>query len=393
MKLHFLQGFGWRGQALGRACCLCAAFAVAACGQQPSPAQRPPLPVVVQQVEARTIPVVTSRVAQTESSRQVEVVARVSGFLEAITYTEGGLVQAGDIMFEMDRKPFEAQLDMAEGELEASLARLKTAEANLERTRPLAAADALSQSDLDRALGDYQAAEAAVYTARARLRQAELNLDYATIRSPVTGMTGAAQQREGTFLNAQGASANLAYVAQLDPIWVNFSVSQNEAARREERQRAGLYVSPEDDRYQVEVVLPGGRVFAHEGELDFADPSYDRRTGTFTVRAVVPNPDLELRPGMFVTARLKGAQRPNAVVVPQRAVQKSADGHVVWLVNDQGAAELRPVVAGDWVGDDWLIEQGLKGGETLITDGFQRLAPGAPVQSVPALPADAAAGG
>ncbi|MGD9387321.1 MAG: efflux RND transporter periplasmic adaptor subunit [Gammaproteobacteria bacterium] len=392
MKSQVPQGCEGRRAIVAPVCCVLLTFGLAACEQQAAPAQRAPVPVVVQQVEARTIPVVISRVAQTESSRQVEVVARVSGFLEEIKYREGGLVEAGEVMFQMDRKPFEAQLDMAQGEVEASLARLKTAEANLERTRPLAAADALSQADLDRAVGEYQAAEAAVYTARARLRQAELNLDYATIRSPVTGMAGAAEQREGTYLNAQGASANLAYVAQLDPIWVNFSVSQNEAARREERERAGLYLPPEDNRYQVEVVLPGGRVFSHEGELDFADPSYDRRTGTFTVRAVVPNPDLELRPGMFVTARLKGARRPNAVVVPQRAVLKSADGHTVWLVNDQGAAELRPVVAGDWVGDDWLIERGLSGGETLITDGFQRLAPGVPVNPVPALPADAAAG-
>ena len=369
---------------------LCLVLGLAACERQAPPPARAAVPVVVQQVEARTIPIVSSRVAQTESSRQVEVVARVSGFLEEITYREGGLVQAGDVMFQMDRKPFEAQLDMAQGEVEASLARLKTAAANLERTEPLAAADALSQSDLDRAVGEYRAAEAAVYTARARLRQAKLNLDYATIRSPVTGMAGAAEQREGSYLNAQGASANLAYVAQLDPIWVNFSVSQNEAARRVERERTKLYVPPEDDRYQVEVVLPGGRVFPHEGELDFADPSYDRRTGTFTVRAVVPNPDLELRPGMFVTARLKGAQRPDAVVVPQRAVQKSADGHVVWLVNNQGVAEIRPVVAGDWVGEDWVIQQGLAGGETLITDGLQRLAPGVPVNPVPALPAAAA---
>ena len=387
MRLHLPQGFEWRRRILMPTGCLCIAFAVAACDRPTPPAPRAPVPVVVQQVEARTIPVVTSRVAQTESSRQVEVVARVSGFLEEITYREGGLVQAGDVMFQMDRKPFEAQLDMAQGEVAASLARLETAAANLERTKPLAAADALSQSDLDSAVGEYRAAEAAVYTARARLRQAELNLDYATIRSPVTGMAGAAQQREGTYLNAQGASANLAYVAQLDPIWVNFSVSQNEAARRIEREAAGLYVPPEEDRYQVEVVLQGGRVFPHQGELNFADPSYDRRTGTFTVRATVPNPDLALRPGMFVTARLKGAQRPNAIVVPQRAVQKSADGHVVWLVNAEGRAEIRPVFVGDWVGDDWLIERGLRGGETLVTDGFQRLAPGVPVTPVPALPA------
>lgn len=392
MKLLALSSSGYRSVVLAPSLLALAAITLAACEPQAPPAARGPVPVVVQQVEARTIPVVTSRVAQTESSRQVEVVARVSGFLESINYREGGMIKAGDVMFEMDREPFKAQLDMAQGEVEASLARLATAEANLERTRPLAAADALSQADLDRAVGDQQAAEAAVYTARARLRQAELNLDYATIRSPVTGMAGAAQQREGTFLNAQGASANLAYVAQLDPIWVNFSVSQNEAARREARQQAGLYVAPEDERYTVEIVLPGGKVFPYAGELDFADPSFDRRTGTLAVRAVVPNPELELRPGMFVTARLKGARRPNAIVVPQRAVQKSAEGHVVWLVNAQGVAEVRPVVAGDWVGADWLIEQGLSGDETLVTDGFQRLAPGVPVNPVPALPADAADG-
>jgi membrane fusion protein, multidrug efflux system len=365
---------------------------LAGCGQQAAEAVRPPAEVVVQQVEALTVPVVTSRVAQTESSRQVEVVARVSGFLERIVFEEGGMVREGDVMFEVDRKPLEAQLGIAEGELRSSLARLATAKANLDRTRPLAEADALSQSDLDRAVGEQQAAEAAVYTARARVRQAELNLSYATISSPVTGMAGRAEQREGAFLNAQGASANLAYVAQLDPIWVNFSVSQNEAERRDRRAESGLYVAPADGIYEVQIILPGGQAYPHTGTLEFADPSFDRRTGTFSVRASVPNPDLLLRPGMFVTALLKGATRPNAIVVPQRAVQKSPDGHIVWLVNAQGAAEARPVIAGDWVGADWLIEQGLRGGETLIVEGFQRLAPGAPVKPVAATATTPAAG-
>jgi len=362
---------------------LIAAMLLAGCGPAPEPTSRAPVEVAVQPVQPRTIPVVTSRVAQTESSRQVEVVARVSGFLEHIAYREGGLVRDGEVMFEMDKRPFQAELEMAQGELQASQARLETAIANLDRTRPLAAADALSQSDLDRALGDFKAAEAAVFSGRAAIKRAELDLAYATIRSPVKGMAGEAAQREGAFLNSQGQSANLAYVAQLDPIWVNFSVSQNEAARRDERTRAGLYVPPPEDRYEVEIVLGNGRVFPHTGELDFADPSYDSRTGTFTVRAVVPNPDLLLRPGMFVTALLKGATRPDAIAVPQRAVQKSPEGHVVWLVNDEGVAERRPVIVGDWIGDDWIIEQGLRGGETLIVEGFQRLGPGLPVKPVP----------
>src|SRR6056297_875044 len=342
---------------------------VAGCGQEAPPPVRQPVEVAVQQLQPSTIDVVTPRVAQTESSRQVEVVARVSGFLERIVYREGGVVREGEVLFEMDKKPFEADLEIAQGELQASLARLDTAKANLDRTKPLAAADALSQSDLDRAVGDYKAAEAAVFSARASIKRAELNLGYATIRSPVTGMAGEALQREGAFLNAQAQSANLAYVAQVDPIWVNFSVSQNEATRRDERIRAGLYVAPPEDRYVVELLLSDGRVFPHTGELDFADPSYDRRTGTFTVRAAVPNPDLTLRPGMFVTAILKGATRPDAVVVPQKAVMKSSDGHLVWLVNAQQMAELRPVVAGDWVGDEWIIEQGLQGDELVIVDG------------------------
>ena len=372
---------GWRGVLIP---VLMVSTLLAGCGPAPGPAPRAPVEVAVQPVQPKTIPVVTSRVAQTESSRQVEVVARVSGFLEHIAYREGGLVSEGEVMFEMDKRPFQADLEMAQGELQASEARLETAIANLDRTRPLAAADALSQSDLDRAVGDFKAAEAAVFSARAALKRAELNLAYATIRSPVKGMAGEAAQREGAFLNSQGQSANLAYVAQLDPIWVNFSVSQNEAARRDERMRAGLYVPPPEDRYEVEIVLGDGRVFAHTGALDFADPSYDRRTGTFTVRAVVPNPDLLLRPGMFVTALLKGATRPDAIAVPQRAVQKSPEGHIVWLVNAQGTAEPRPVIVGDWIGEDWIIEHGLRGGETLIVDGFQRLGPGLPVKPVPA---------
>jgi membrane fusion protein, multidrug efflux system len=356
---------------------------LAGCGPAPEPAPRAPVEVRVQSVQPRTLPVITSRVAQTESSRQVEVVARVSGFLEHIAYREGGLVREGEVMFEMDKRPFQAELEMAQGELQASEARLETAIANLDRTRPLAAADALSQSDLDRAVGDFKAAEAAVFSARAAIKRAELNLAYATIRSPVKGMAGEAAQREGAFLNSQGQSANLAYVAQLDPIWVNFSVSQNEAVRRDERMRSGLYVPPPEDRYEVEIVLGNGRVFPHTGLLDFADPSYDSRTGTFTVRAVVANPDLLLRPGMFVTALLKGATRPGAIAVPQRAVQKSPEGHIVWLVNAEGAAERRPVIVGDWIGDDWIIEQGLRGGETLIVEGFQRLGPGLPVKPLP----------
>ncbi|HET9701212.1 MAG TPA: efflux RND transporter periplasmic adaptor subunit [Burkholderiales bacterium] len=355
-----------------------------ACSKEEAKPQRPVPEVGVLTATAVTIPEVATRIAVTESSRQVNVVARVSGFLENIAYKEGELVREGQVMFEMDKKPFIAQLESAKGELQAQQARLWTAEANLKRIKPLAEQNAVSQSDLDKATGEQRAAEAAVFAARANVEQAELNLSYATIRAPVTGLSGQSNQRQGAYLNAQAESASLTYVAQLDPIWISFSVSQNELAERQEKVAKGKLQVPADRNYVVEAVLPDGTAYPHKGRLDFADPSFNQQTGTFMVRASLPNPKSELRPGMFITARLLGAQRPNAILVPQKAVQQGSNGHMVWLVNKEGLAEPRPVVVGEWVGQEWVIEQGLAAGEKLVVDGFQKLAPGIPVKPVDA---------
>jgi len=348
----------------------------------PEPAAPPPPQVEVVEAAKRTVPVIVSKVAQTESSREVQVVARVSGFLDSITYQEGALLQEGDVMFEMDRKPFLAEVEAAQGELEASKARLWTANANLNRTRPLAEADALSQSDLDTAIGEQKAAEAAVFAAQARLTQANLDLSYTVIHAPVTGMSGKAKQREGAYLNAFSDSANLSYVSRVDPIWVNFSISQNELERWGAQRDSGEVTFPEGHQYEFEIVMSDGSVFPYTGTLDFTAPTFDDRTGTFSARAVVKNPDAELRPGMFVTARARGMQRPDAVVVPKEAVQQTSNGQVVWLVNDEGKAERRPVVMGDWVDTDWVVKSGLSGGEKVIVGGFQRVRPGIPVKPV-----------
>ncbi len=365
---------------------ICAALvlsAIAACSKSEPPPPPPP-EVQVAKVERRTVPFVVKRVAQTESSREVAVVARVSGFLEKIAYVEGSLLQEGDVMFQMDRKPFLAEVDAAKGELEAQKARLWTANANLNRTRPLAEADALSQSDLDQAIGEQKAAEAAVYSARARLDNAKLNLGYTTIHAPVTGLSGRSEQREGAYLNSLGASASLSYVSQTDPMWINFSVSQNEQEGVVEEQNAGKLVLPPDSEYKFEIMFADGSVYPYQGTLNFAAPTFDEKTGTFSARAVVENPDDRLRPGMFVTVNVLGMQRPNAVVIPRIAVQQTSNGQVVWLVNAEGKTEMRPVVMGDWVGDDWVVEDGLSGGETLIVSGVNRIRPGVPVKAIPA---------
>jgi membrane fusion protein (multidrug efflux system) len=313
----------------------------------------------------------------------VNIVARVSGFLDRIVYQEGELVKEGQLLFQLDAKPFEAQVEAARGALQSQQARFTTAQANLGRVKPLAEQNALSQSDLDRAQGEFDAAKAAVYSAQASLTQAELNLGYATIRSPVTGLAGRALQRQGAFVNSMAESANLTYVAAINPIWVSFSISQNQAARWAEEVRLGQVVRPKSLDYEIDLVMPDGTPFPQKGRINFADPSFSPDTGSFTVRAVLPNPKMQMRPGMFVTALMKGAVRPNAFVVPQLAVQQGSNGHLVYVVNAAGNAEVRPVVVGDYVDQTLIvITGGLKAGDRVVVDGVLKVVPGQPVKIV-----------
>jgi membrane fusion protein (multidrug efflux system) len=308
--------------------------------------------------------------------------ARVSGFLEGILYREGEVVQEGQIMFQLDRKPFQVQVDAARAEVEIRDAQLWIARANLDRIKPLAEQDAASRSDLDNAVGSVKTAEAALAEARARLDKAELDLGYTTIKAPVNGISSQALMREGAYLAATGPSAKLTYVARLDPIWIEFSVSQNEITRTRQAVAEGDLALPENGDYEVEVELPDGSRYPHKGRLSFADPSFSQQTGTFLVRAELPNPDGVLRPGMYVKARLLGAFLPNAIVVPQRAVLQSHNGQMVYVVGDKETAEARPVVVGEWVSGNWVINRGLHPGDRVIVDGLPRLAPGMPVRVV-----------
>jgi membrane fusion protein (multidrug efflux system) len=347
---------------------------------------KPPVPVhevEVVTVKSKTVPASFIFVAQTVSSHQVEVMARVSGFLEKITYKEGALVHVGDVLFQIDAKPFEAQVQAAAAQVEARSSQLWTAKANYDRIRPLAEQKAASMSDLDNATGAVKAAEAGLHGAEAELEQARLNLGYTTIKSPVTGVTGKALIQEGAYVSASSSSAKLTYVAMLDPIWVEFSVSQNQMASVREQGKKGLLSMPADKKFPVELELADGDRYAQTGAVNFADPSFSKDTGTFMMRAEVANPDGVLQPGMFVKALLGGMTRPNVIVVPQKAVVQTANGHVIYVVTDKGVSELRPVIVGEWVGQDWIINQGLKDSEQVVVAGFQKLgAGGMPVKVV-----------
>ena len=357
---------------------------VSGCGRQgakPGEGAAQPLEVTAMTVSARDVPVSFEFVAQTQSSRQVNIQARVSGFLEKRVYTEGSLVKEGQVLFLMDAKPFQVQVDAQAAALARQQAGLEVARADLERTKPLAAQNALSQKDLDDANGQFLASAAAVEEAKARLETAKLNLSYCTIVSPVTGITGAAQLQDGTYVSP--LNSLLTTVAVLSPIWVNFSLSENEMQAFREQVDKGRVRPPKDGSYVVEVLLVDGSLFPHTGRITFAAPSFNAETGTFLIRASVLNPDGALRPNAYVRVRLNGATRPNSILVPQRAVQQGSEGHFVWVVGEESTARPRPVEVGRWHGSDWIVSEGLRPGDQVIVDGTLALHAGAPVTVKP----------
>jgi membrane fusion protein (multidrug efflux system) len=359
---------------------ICAAL-LAACGKPEAPPPAPP-EVTVLKVQAKDAPVTFEFVGVTASSQQVEVRARVDGFLDERAYTEGSVVRKGDVMFRMDAKPFQAELDAAGAALAEQEARLWTAQANLKRVKPLARANAVSKKELDDAQGTVNAAAASVEMAKADVETAKLNLGYTTIYAPVTGVSSFARIQNGAYVNQQNSL--LTYVAQLDPMWVDFSISEDEMLSLREQRDKGTLRFPEDHEFEVEIAMADGSVYPETGRIFFRDANYNTETGTFLVRATFANPAGSLRPGQFVRVRVKGAIRPGAILVPQKAVLQGAQGFFVWVVDDKGKAQVRPVQVGDWQGDNWFVSGGLSSGDKVITDGIVRLAKGVPVSIVQA---------
>ncbi|MEM5401035.1 efflux RND transporter periplasmic adaptor subunit [Paraburkholderia unamae] len=341
--------------------------------------------VTVMTVTAQDTPVQLEFTAQTQSSREVEIRARVDGFLDRRTYSEGDKVKAGQTMFLMDPKPFQAALQTARGELAQQQARLTVAQQNLARVKPLAAQQALSQKDLDDAIGNEKQAQAAVISAQGQVETAELNLGYTTIKSPLDGLASYARQQDGSYLIAN-SSGLLTFVYQLDPIWVNFSISENEMLHFQDEISAGKLIFPPNSEFVVVVLLADGTEFPQHGTISFANPAFSTDTGTFLVRASLANPKGTLRPGQFVRARVTGATRPNAILVPQRAVLQGAKSHFVWVVDNESKAKQRVVEVGDWSGDNWFINDGLKAGERIVVDGAIRVVPDVPLKIAGTLP-------
>lgn len=357
-----------------------------ALAQQPAATTRPPAPVSVVEVKPENTPATFEFTGKTASSRQVEINARVEGYLDKIAYEEGSLVKTGQLLFQLDPKPFQAALDNAKAVLAQQEALLTRARQTLARVKPLAKQNAVSQQDLDNATAGVLTSEAQVQAAKAQVETARLNLGYTTIKSPLNGLSSSANFREGALITPAGKNAQLTTIVQIDPMWVNFGLGENEVLKIRAQQAAGQLNRPGLNKIQVELILADGSVYPQKGQITFVDPVINAQTGTYNVRAVVPNPDNQLSPGQFVRVQLKGAVRPNAIMVPQVAVMQGPNGKFVFVVSPDDTAQPKPIQVGDWYGDQWIVNSGLEPGDRVVVDGAVRLQPGAPVQIRPAAP-------
>jgi len=338
----------------------------------------PPPEVTAMTVAPKAIPVSFEYVGQTAGSREVEVRARVTGILIKRNFEEGLPVKQGQSLFTIDPAPFEAAASRAQADVAAAEARLEQAKRNVKRFRPLYAEKAVSQKDYDDAVSAEQIGTADVKAARARLAEARLNLGYTRVEAPVSGVAGRSNRSESSLVS--GPDVLLTSVVQLDPIWVNFGISDNDQARLAKEIQAGRLAMPKDGQFEVALVLADGTQYNQTGKLNFTDVKISAATGTRESRAELPNPDGVLRPGQFVRVVLRGATYPNAVTVPQRAVLEGPQGKFVYVVGEKGSAEPRPVQAGEWSGEEWIITSGVKEGDRVIVDGVMKLGPGAPVR-------------
>ncbi|RPJ46308.1 MAG: efflux RND transporter periplasmic adaptor subunit [Betaproteobacteria bacterium] len=351
---------------------------IAGCGPAAAPPGGfPPAAVTVITAAARDVPLTMEYTGQTAGYRETEVRARVSGILLKRNYREGGTVRQGDSLFTIDPAPFKLAQARAAADLGVAEARLQQAQRELARLKPVYEAKAVSQKELDDATSGERIARAETESARARLNEAQLNLEWTRVEAPITGIASRAAVSEGSLVS--GPNVLLATVTQTDPMYVIFGVSDRDALNLRREAESGRLKLPADGQLQATVKLSDGSDYARPGVVNFVDVRVNTATGTSESRAEFPNPRNQLRAGEFVRITLSGAVRPAAIVVPQRAVLEGPAGKFVYLVNAESKAEPRPVEVGAWTGDGWVIQSGIKPGDRVIVDGVMKIGPGAPV--------------
>ena len=328
------------------------------------------MPVTVISVDPKSVPISAEAVAQTEGAKEVEIRPRVGGILLKRLYEEGAAVKAGQPMFLIDPIPYQNALAQAKAQLTEQRARIEQTRREENRLQELLSTKSISQREYDNAVSENAIVNAALQQAEVRVRDAKLNLSYTTVTAPVKGISGRRQLSEGVLVQAN--TSLLTTIIQLSPIWVRFSLSDNELTK------LGGYLS-EQNVINVTLILQDGTEYDQSGRLNFAAKEIDPSLGTQQLRATFDNSAQRLLPGQFVRIRVSTGERKGVFLVPQVAVLTSDLGRAVYVVNEKNEAVMRPVVTGNWIGKDWVILEGLKTGDKVIVDNIIKLRPGTPV--------------
>jgi membrane fusion protein (multidrug efflux system) len=349
----------------------------------PSP---PPVPVEVATVVQQDTPIYSEWVATLDGYINAQIQPHVTGYIIRQNYKDGAVVRQGDVLFEIDPRPFKAALDQAKAQLAQSEAQLGKARLDVERDTPLAQARAIAQSQLDTEVQAKLGAQAQVDAAKANVEQAQLNLEWTKVTSLVTGIAGIAQVQIG---NLVGPNSILTSVSQVDPIKAYFPVSEKEFTDFHRRFPTETTVEEQRKRIPLQLLLSDGAVYEQTGRISFADREVNPATGTIRIAGLFPNPTNLLRPGGYGRIRASVRSRDGALLVPQRAVTELQGSYQVAVVGDDNKVSIRPVTVGERVGRLWIVNEGVKPGERVIIEGLQKVRDGAAVQAVPAAPAKA----
>jgi membrane fusion protein, multidrug efflux system len=360
-------------------------LALAACGKgkEQGPPQMPPPEVGVVRMQPQSSPLTKDLVGRLSPYRSADVRARVAGVLLKRTYTEGTDVKQGQLLFQIDPAPLKAALNAAEASLAQAQATYTNAKVNAQRARELAPKGYISKSDLDNAQASERSAAAAVQAARANVQTARISLGYASVTSPIEGRAGQQQVTEGALVGNGGDATLLTTVDQIDPLYVNFTMSVADMEQMRRAQSNGNVTLAEPNKASVQIALPDGSAYTEAGTLDFSSTTVDPATGAVNLRAQIPNPKHSLLPGMYVTLKAQLGEQHKVFLVPQEAVLRDTVGAYVFTVGKDGKVARRDVTTSAASGGNWVVTAGLAAGEQVIVSGVQNVKEGAPAKASP----------
>ncbi len=361
---------------------LASLLAFAGCGKEEPPPPPPPPEVKVTPVVQRDVPIYIEVIGQTRGSTEIEVRARVEGFLDSVNYQEGSFVRKGQLLYTIDPSPFQARVAQARGVRAEAEAQLARARQDAERYEPLVAKNAISRQEYETAVQVQRAAEASVEAANAGVKSAQIDLSYTRIYASGSGIAGKTEVYPGTLVG-RGQSTLLTYISQVEKIHVRVSIPEKDyieySRRGRERQLAG-----NTDPLKFELLLSDGSVHPEKGDLVFVDRAVDAQTGTILVEIAFPNPGSVIRSGQYARVRVAIDEKKGAILVPQRAVTELQGIYNVAVVKPDDTIELRMVKAGERVGTLWVIDEGLKAGDRVVVEGVQKVRSGVKVKPTPA---------